>query len=126
MICLIQGCIFSLKLISSSWKIPFFPKARYVCAKRKSKLFVIFSYFMFLIMYPCIHTWGIRTKKSSHFTRPKTLVEGWLYRMGQWRETKHKDMLHLEDNACIRMGKTMRRIFQRNIQNHRISGQVKE
>jgi len=35
-------------------------------------------------------------------------MEGWLtHRMGQWRETKPKDMLHLEDKAIrIRMGKT--------------------
>ena len=56
---------------------------------------------------PCFHTWGIRTKKSSHFTGPRTLMEGWLtHRRGQWRETKPRDMLHLEDNARIRMGKT--------------------
>ena len=55
---------------------------------------------------PCFHTWGIRTKKSSHFTGPKTLMEGWLtHRMGQWRETRPKDMLHLENNARIRMGR---------------------
>ena len=47
------------------------------------------------------HTWGIRTRKSPHFKGPKT------HRMGQWRETKPKDMLHLEDKAIrIRMGKT--------------------
>jgi len=56
---------------------------------------------------PCFHTWGIRIKKSSHFTGPRTLMEGWLtHRRGQWRETKLRDMLHLEDNARIRMGKT--------------------
>ena len=55
---------------------------------------------------PCFHTWGIRTKKSSHFTGPKSLTEGWLtHRMGQWRETKLNDMLHLEGNARIRMGR---------------------
>ena len=32
--------------------------------------------------------------------------------MGQWRETKHKDMLHLEDNASIRMGKTCVEYFK--------------
>ena len=46
---------------------------------------------------PCFHIWGIRTKKSSHFTGPRTLMEGWLTpRRGQWRETKPRDMLHLE------------------------------
>ena len=56
---------------------------------------------------PCFHTWGIRTKKSYHFTKPKTLMDGWLtHRMGQWKETKPKDMLHLKNNARIRMGKT--------------------
>jgi len=51
---------------------------------------------------PCFHTWGIRSKKSSHFKGPRTLT----HRRGQWRETKPRDMLHLEDNARIRMGKT--------------------
>ena len=32
--------------------------------------------------------------------------------MGQWRETKHKDMLHLEVNARIRMGKTCVEYFK--------------
>ena len=32
--------------------------------------------------------------------------------MGQWGETKHKDMLHLEDNARIRMGKTCVEYFK--------------
>ena len=57
---------------------------------------------------PCFHTWGIRTKKSStSFTGPRMLMEGWInHRLGSWRETKPKDMLHLDDSVRIRMGKT--------------------
>ena len=50
---------------------------------------------------------GNRADVVAPFTGPRTLMEGSLtHRMGQWRETKPKDMLHLEDIARIRMGKT--------------------